>query len=160
METSNYGKQVKHFIGHHGDKGNCNLSDAILIALIELMGGEQVFLESIENYDMDVDIQHFSQLDDDDVANDFFNEHKADILEHLADMAPRFDKESAVELVAYEMDGDYSCDEVAEAFFGCQPMKTIDNIDVDMRRWAVAFCLDDIHAWFVELNKPETDGWS
>ena len=159
MQSMNYGEKLQSLIDLHTDDENQNMSKKLMISLIEKLGGEESFLKSVAGYDIETEIGSYGQLDKDADVSAFFKEHKADIMEHLLGFAPRFDQESAIEFVAYEMRGEQNCDDVAEAFHNSADGADIDPEHANIQRFAIASCLDNIHIWYIVMHMGlEKDG--
>ena len=152
MEPVVYGDKLQLLIDKRSGGSAPIISKSLIVSLIELMGGEQQLLTSVSSYDIETEIGTYAQLDKDAVVDRFFKENRIGIIQHLSDIAPRFDKESAVEFVEQEMRGTQNCDAVAEAFFSSTDSISAVPSNSEIRRFAIAYCLDCLHMWYIHME--------
>lgn len=148
-----YSAPVENFINNFTVELLDGMDIKLVTTLIEIIGGEEVFLASYRHIDTNGSLSLMHVFETPEEVHDFYNENKTMILDHCAESAWRDGEESAIQKVAHFSQGrGYTLDQVADALFGNHSGKPFDDIEASIRNITICTCIDDMSRAYVEYT--------
>lgn len=150
----NFSKPVRAFINDHSRELLDRIDRQLIVSIIELMGGEDGFLDNYRDIAQNANSESFGFFDGAAEVNEFYVDHQEIIINHCADTAGNFGLSSALEVVTRFSEGrGYNPDEIANALFGAhhQDEDTAPHIQASIRNIAICYCINSICNGYVTM---------